>query len=250
MSWKNHPYMSEENRDFARMEGGRLSPTYWNNIPGNLGMAWSAYLMGDPYNRMMTDAGERSAMATTNQAFDTARNKMRTGAFGSGAEDSGVARGMGRQMEVARGQALSDDVRNWEQFKINKGDERLKSLWLPWMNTYNNAVATAYGQPQQGGGSSGWETAADLIGTAAMIYGMFGCWVAEELFGPDAHETHFARYWILSKTPEHLRRAYMENGPELAHQVRHDPELRAELIPLFKSIAYHAAVELDERYPS
>ncbi len=111
--------------------------------------AWLQYLLADPYNRMISDAAEKQTLENTNTAFDAARGKMRADTLQSGAGESGVARGMSRGLELARGQTQAKNVRDFEQYKVDTGDKRLHDLGLNYLALQNNARSGQPGGNQQ-----------------------------------------------------------------------------------------------------
>lgn len=81
------------------------------------------------------------------------------------------------------------------------------------------------------------------VGTAAGAQG--GCWVAESIFGVDAIETEMARYYVNVLASDSLREAYMEDGRELAAEVRSNDEMKNALRPIFLSFGNAAAIALN-----
>lgn len=128
----------------AQQNAAHNQGLFYSNQPGFAGKAWLSYILADPYNRMVTDASERQAMDATNTSFDAARARGVTDALQSGAGESGVARGQGAGLELARGNALSKNARDFEQYKTTLGDQRLQSLLMPYLSNY---VAARNGTP-------------------------------------------------------------------------------------------------------
>lgn len=120
-----------------QMNRAKTYDPFYSAAPAYAGNAWLSYILADPYNRMITDAGERTALDATNTAFDAARGRMRSDALESGAGESGVAAGRSKGLELARGNAQAANVRDFEKFKTEKGDERLKSLLMPFLSQEN-----------------------------------------------------------------------------------------------------------------
>ena len=101
--------------------------------PGINTAAQLQYLLADPYNRNITDSAERQSLDATNTAFDAARGRMLGDQLQSGAGESGVARGMSKGLDLARGNAQAANVRDYEKFKVETGDKRLRDLGLQYM---------------------------------------------------------------------------------------------------------------------
>jgi hypothetical protein len=138
--------------------GPFVSPT-----PAYAGNAWLTYILSDPYNRMISDAAEKQTLEGTNTAFDAARGKMRSDALESGASEGGVAKGQSQGLELARGATQAKNVRDFEQYKTDKGDERLKDLLMPYLAQFNNRAAGAGSAPNQGNSSQQYLQYAALI---------------------------------------------------------------------------------------
>lgn len=71
------------------------------------------------------------------------------------------------------------------------------------------------------------------------------CWIAEELYGVDAPETHAIRGWLkneYSKTPvgEKFVDWYLEHGESVAAKIKHDPFMRETFQSLFDKFAISA----------
>jgi hypothetical protein len=81
------------------------------------------------------------------------------------------------------------------------------------------------------------QTKAARLGVIGSVFqgigGMFGCWVAEAIFGKDAIETALARIYVNAMAQQDLYEAYMEHGQELAAIVADDDGLKATLRPRF-----------------
>jgi hypothetical protein len=121
---------------------GNYSPFY-SPQPAYAGNAWLAYLMADPYNRMITDSAEKQTLEQTNTAFDAARGKMKSDALQSGASEGGVAQGNANALSLAKGSTQAKNVRDFEQYKTDKGDERLKELLMPYLSQINASMGHA-----------------------------------------------------------------------------------------------------------
>lgn len=92
------------------------------------------------------------------------------------------------------------------------------------------------------------QTKAARLGVIGSVFqgigGMFGCWVAEAIFGKGADETELARYYINVLAPEPLRSEYMAHGQDLAAIVARDEELRAVLRPAFLAFGEASSLRL------
>jgi hypothetical protein len=130
------------------------------------GNAWLAYLLADPYNRMITDSAEKQTLENTNTAFDAARGRMKSDALASGAGESGVAGGMSKGLELAKGATQAKNVRDFEQYKTDKGDERLKDLLMPYLSQINAYM----GHPTPPAGPS---QSQQMLQYAQLIAGLF-----------------------------------------------------------------------------
>jgi hypothetical protein len=115
--------------------------SFIGEAPGFAGNAWLTYLMGDPYNRMISDSAEKQTLDNTNTAFDAARGKMKSDALQSGAAEGGVAKGESNALELAKGNTQAKNVRDFEQYKVDTGDKRLQQLLIPYLAQANNRQA-------------------------------------------------------------------------------------------------------------
>ncbi len=138
-----------------------------NSTPGMGTAGWLSYLMADPYNRMVTDASERESLDATNTAFDAARGRMKADALQSGAGQSGVARGMSKGLELSRGATQAKNVRDFEKYKVDLGDKRLKDMGLQWLNLQNASRGQSQSNQNQGSNSD------DYLKLAVTIASLF-----------------------------------------------------------------------------
>ena len=60
-----------------------------------------------------------------------------------------------------------------------------------------------------------------------------GCWIAEAIYGPEAIQTHLARFYVNHELWTPLRRLYILVGQSVARVVRRSPLLKALLKPAF-----------------
>lgn len=165
---------------------GWLPPAYNQSFIPNLTNAQVAHMMANPYS--VPDAALRSNLQGVEQAYNRAGGTVAASTLGSGAGEGNVAKGFRGNVELGRAGAVSDALRDWEQFKIQQGDERIRSIGLPWMQQYIQAHNVApgvsgagrpQGTNQWGGNDTFWRNAAGYLGeglntfTGGMLKGLF-----------------------------------------------------------------------------
>lgn len=137
---------------------------------GAAGLPWLQKVLSDPY--MANEAPLVGGMADVNRAYQTAANRQRGAALASG-QRGGVAQAGQGNVEMARATGMADQVRKWKEYIQNLGDERLKSLLMPWMNLYEkswesanqNALDASKAAADQGGALGG------AMGTVGKLFG-------------------------------------------------------------------------------
>lgn len=74
----------------------------------------------------------------------------------------------------------------------------------------------------------------NLLGAVAGAAGAaVACWAARAVYGPSDPRWLKVRSYILKHASPDLREDYLEHGPALAVAIKEDPELKAELKPIF-----------------
>lgn len=84
------------------------------------------------------------------------------------------------------------------------------------------------------------------IGEVGQLLGGVGalaafCWVAREVFGIDNPKWIQFRHYMLNKAPESFRDFYLENGEQIAKDIKDKPETKEEIRGLMETILSHAA---------
>jgi len=65
------------------------------------------------------------------------------------------------------------------------------------------------------------------------------CWVAAELFGGwNDERTHFARFFILTSSPEWFRKAYQSYGEKFSLWISDKPVVKNFLLPIFQAFSF------------
>jgi len=96
---------------------------------------------------------------------------------------------------------------------------------LGYISAENAAQASMYGAEQQA-------AAARSAGKKSMLGGILGgifCWVAREAYGADNPKWLRFREWMLNRAPDDLREYYIEHGPAIAENIRHDEPAKASM---------------------
>jgi len=96
---------------------------------------------------------------------------------------------------------------------------------LGYISAENAAQASMYGAEQQA-------AAARSAGKKSMLGGILGgifCWVAREAYGADNPKWLRFREWMLNRAPDDLREYYIEHGPAIAENIRHDEPAKARM---------------------
>lgn len=150
-------------------------PLYWQDTPGFETKAWLGSVMQNPY--AIPEASKRAAMSGVDDAYGTAAQRVRSDTLGSGAAGGGVARGVRGNVETARASGMANAIRDFQQQSQQVGDERLRTLGLPWIAQKNAANQTGYnamlGQrnlDQQNNNSTQGE---DITNMILKLYGMY-----------------------------------------------------------------------------
>ncbi len=140
--------------------------------PTEAGQAWLGSVMADPYGEpesMLT-----SRLAGTDRAFDTAGQRVRSDTLGSGAVESGVARGARGNVETARAATMAEDFATNQRERLQRGDNRLMQLLLPYMGLQGNVFSSAlHGSRGQGQGDDGGNFFTDLLGAGLGAFGAY-----------------------------------------------------------------------------
>ncbi len=92
-------------------------------------------------------------------------------------------------------------------------------------------------QPASGGGGGG-DMLSSILGPVGSL---LGCWVAEELFGPNDPRTAHARLWCTMNPDHPFVRRYMREGPEWAAWLADNPWARPIVEPTWLAMAYEGA---------
>jgi hypothetical protein len=122
-----------------------LPAIFHGNEPGFAGLPALTEAVRNPYQ--VPPAALNRNLEALNVGFDVARQRAGANILGSGAAEGGVARGEMANIDVARASAISDTVREWDQFVTQLGDERIREMLLPWLALYNQAYGIASGVP-------------------------------------------------------------------------------------------------------
>lgn len=129
---------------------------------------------------------------------------------------------------------------------------------LPWENLgmYQKAVGGNYGKSgKEVKTDPGYKVGESMLNTFGNVFGgMLGgqmmCWVAEELYGPEAEKTHTIRHYVMRHVEDESElgefcREYRENGRAWAQLVRDDHDARTMARELWDRLYEDALQEGD-----
>jgi hypothetical protein len=123
-------------------------------------------------------------------------------------------------------------------------DQMLATLIQPGID-YAAIGAGQYQARQQSDQQKQAAKQAQIGQLVGMFATLMGCWVAAELYGGWWEpRTMLARIYMNFMAPADLREAYMRDGEALAEAVKHNPDLRASLLPVFDGFAQDALAAL------
>jgi len=95
--------------------------------------------------------------------------------------------------------------------------------------------------------SSNFGTGLQTVGSAllggASLLALGGCWVAEELFGPNHPKTHMARLWA-STHDNWFTRLYSRRGQSWANRLRRRPWMKLFIRPIWEVMALLGYMQL------
>jgi len=224
-------------------------------------------LLDDPYTlASVVDAIKSSGAAT---AHEVARSQLSEGLArlsGTSGVRSGaanrlqgqVAAGLGRniaeanrQADIMAAQQRPTDLINalqaaqsWQGSEMSPyqalastqlgGGQVIGGLQAP--PSFAQGVGSLAGSVLGAAGSAGGF--GNLFGSAPPpVTNIFGCWIAEAIFGKDDMNTHLARYWVNNAAPKWFNRLYLRYGERFAKRVEKSEILKRLLRPLFLRFA-------------
>jgi hypothetical protein len=133
---------------------GDLPYPYAQNAPSQAGIPHLTANFADPYG-LPNDAGLRASLEATELGYNRAGHQIRAAGLGSGGGHGGVQRGFGAQNELARGAAQARDLREWDQYRIDRGDDTMDRI-IRWQNAYNQAYGISMGVPPEYDSTGDW----------------------------------------------------------------------------------------------
>jgi hypothetical protein len=119
------------------------------------------------------------------------------------------------------------------------------TLGSSFFNTLGSKAAESlFNAGSAGAGGAGAGGASAAGGGAALF-----CWIAEAVYGPQALETHLARWYVnnvlpLSVAGRAFRAWYAKHGKHVADMVTKSPSLKAKVKPVFDNMVHKATVLL------
>lgn len=152
---------------YAETTQYKMPPFYQLTEPQFMGTSWLSEILKNPY--AIPDDMLQDTLQAGEKAYARAKGQIGAGLKASGAEEGGVAKGTLGQVDLAHAGQTADSIRNWNQFMLKMGDDRLKQMWLPYMNLWNQAFAIAEGQPPPDQSSMG-EDILSAVATAAPYF--------------------------------------------------------------------------------
>jgi hypothetical protein len=190
-------------------------------------------MAGDASSRQFLNQDLANIRSSTQQAQDAFAGNARFRGSGVGAA-VGQAMGQGGIATESRRLAQADQEELQRKLAISQGMSQ--GFTNPLMNSLGLAQQGFQGMSnramQEGMQPSGFEKG---VGMVTGLVGAFMCWVAREVLR-DARWLD-ARTALIQDGSPRLVSLYAENGEALAERVKSDPALRAELTPVFETMA-------------
>jgi hypothetical protein len=194
-----------------------------------LGPAFQQFLLG----RLTGDVTDRREFAIGSQAIRdaistssaTARQRLGDTAVTGGFLDAGSVRRGLTDIDRAEIGAFADSI---NKLILGLEQERTAGV-LPFLA----------GASQESTGIQSLNIQGDIaargqnLGFAQSIMGLFGCWVAREVYGTGDGRWLLARYYVFNMAPGWFRRFYWKHGARIASLVRRLPVLKSVLRPMF-----------------
>ena len=174
----------------------------------------------------------------TQNTMDAARGNAARSGFGSSGLSAALQAAIGQAGTNQAGGLYAEEARRKEDLR-RQDLELMKRFFVdPKLAMYGAqkgvSIAGDQAKQQKQGAYAG--------GAAALAGGLiaaFACRTAEELYGVDAEDTKYARYYMGKMAEPETREAY-GTGAELAARVKADPELRAKVKPIFDGFVAEA----------
>lgn len=124
-----------------------MSPIYQNTGPANQGLPWLEWAIKNW--QVVPGSNERLAgnLQSNEMKWNQASNVARQTSYGTGGQQSGAQRATRSQVPVERAKGTVGTLVEQEEWKTKMQEDRLASLLWPYVQQYNNVVASAYGLP-------------------------------------------------------------------------------------------------------
>ena len=129
------------------------------------------------------------------------------------------------------GVGVGQQVMNTAQYGLGSAPSFITpQTGLSYISAENAAKASMYGAEQEA-------AAARSAGKQSMLGSILGgvasaipfCWGAREAYGADNPKWLRFREWMLNRAPDDLREYYLEHGPAIAENIRHDEPAKASM---------------------
>lgn len=174
----------------------------------------------------------------TQSSLDAARGNAARSGFGGSGLSAALQAAIGQAGTNQQGALYANEARRKEDLRRQDLESLYQFFVRPKIDMYGAqkgvSIAGDQAKQQKQGAYAG--------GAAALAGGLiaaFACRTAEELYGVDAEDTAYARYYMGKMAEPETREAY-GTGAELAARVKADPELRAKVKPIFDGFVAEA----------
>jgi len=116
------------------------------------------------------------------------------------------------------------DTMEWAWKSANNELDRMNNLAMAQLG----ADATLAAQKSASSSSAGSALGSLLgtLGSAAISKGIFGCWVAREVYGQEDYTWLLFRNWLFNKAPKWFRKLYISKGESFAKYISNKPLLK------------------------
>lgn len=203
----------------------------------------------DSLMNLLKNPGQTDTLMLNRALSANARGTQsaQTAAQGNLARSGYGGAGLGQALQAAIGQAgqnrqsgiYADEARRREDLLRSDLSDLLYRFTVgPEVTTYGANKGVSVAQDQAKKQSTGAAIGAGA-GLLAALIPLFACRTAEELYGVDAEETAYARFYMGVMADPETREKY-GTGAELAERVRRDPALRAKVKPIFDTFVEEA----------
>lgn len=178
-------------------------------------------LAGLDYSRAQQNYGNilSNAQLQSANAFNPFATITSVGTANSGVNNSLFSQGAANSSGALGNQGVQNMFNPFNAYSQDLYNTNANAMWSAQQNAANRSTST----------KNSLIGAIGQLGGAAIGAGIFGCWVAREVYGADNPLWLVFRKWMFEQAPAELRELYLRNGESLALWLRDHPEFKAPL---------------------